>query len=132
MGRWQQVALVPEYRLRLPYVPRAIFKPYHARPQRWVGKTVATINDLVRATLCRKLPHPRGWYISPTYARQPPSGYAGARQRRLQPPVGIGVANRHVWPVRPPRPGDMFIYHRGELARDKMKDPERWRGWPTG
>ena len=26
---------VPEYRLRLPYVPRAIFKPYHARQQRW-------------------------------------------------------------------------------------------------
>ena len=25
----------PEFRLRLPYVPRAIFKPYHARPQRW-------------------------------------------------------------------------------------------------
>ena len=24
---------VPEYRLRLPYVPRAIFKPYHARQQ---------------------------------------------------------------------------------------------------
>ena len=24
---------VPEYRLRLPYVPRAICKPYHARQQ---------------------------------------------------------------------------------------------------
>ena len=64
-------------KLRLSYIPRDIFRPYHHRSQRWAvivahrraGKTVATINDLVRKTLLAKLPHPRGWYISPTYAQ---------------------------------------------------------------
>ena len=36
---------------------------------RRAGKTVATINDLVKATLLAKLPHPRGWYVSPTYTQ---------------------------------------------------------------
>ena len=66
-----------DLRIQLPYVPRAVFDAYHARAQRWAvivahrraGKTVATINDLVRTILRCKLPNPRGWYISPTYSQ---------------------------------------------------------------
>ena len=61
----------------MPYVPRAIFRAYHDRLQRWAvivahrraGKTVATINDLVKLVMRCTLPNPRGWYISPTYSQ---------------------------------------------------------------
>jgi phage terminase large subunit len=36
---------------------------------RRAGKTVATINDLVRTALRCELPNPRCWYLSPTYAQ---------------------------------------------------------------
>lgn len=43
-------------RLVIPYTPRALFRPYHNRTQRWAclvvhrrgGKTVAVLNDMVR------------------------------------------------------------------------------------
>ena len=46
-------------RVRIPYLPRAQFKRFHARKQRWAvlvchrraGKTVATLNDLLRGAV---------------------------------------------------------------------------------
>lgn len=63
--------------IELPYRPREVFRSYHAREQRWAvivahrraGKTVATVNDLIRAALRCTRPNPRCWYISPTYAQ---------------------------------------------------------------
>lgn len=59
----------------IPYEPREQFKPFHDRTQRWAalvchrraGKTVATLNDLIRAALICNKPDPRFAYIAPTY-----------------------------------------------------------------
>ena len=59
----------------VPYRPRAAFKPFHRRPNRWAvivahrraGKTVAAVNDAVRAAIrCDKLDG-RFAYIAPLY-----------------------------------------------------------------
>lgn len=59
----------------LPYTPRKQFMPFHDRTQRFAalvchrraGKTVASVNDLIKgAALCTK-PNPRFAYIAPLY-----------------------------------------------------------------
>lgn len=61
----------------IDYAPRRTFLPYHERTQRWAcvvahrryGKTVGTLNDLIkRAILCQKR-EPRFAYIAPYYAQ---------------------------------------------------------------
>jgi len=57
----------------LPYSPRDAFKPFHNRTERWAclvahrraGKTVAAINDIVRAALMCKSTNPLFAYIAP-------------------------------------------------------------------
>lgn len=57
----------------LPYSPRGAFKPFHNRTERWAclvahrraGKTVAAINDIIRAALMCKSPNPLFAYIAP-------------------------------------------------------------------
>ena len=63
----------------IPYRPREQFLGYHDRTHRFskivahrrFGKTVGTINDLIRAALCntRTNPPPRYSYIAPTYTQ---------------------------------------------------------------
>lgn len=61
--------------VEIPYSPRAQFNQYHARPQRWAaivahrrcGKTVATINDLIKRALENQQEEPRYAYIAPYY-----------------------------------------------------------------
>lgn len=61
----------------ISYIPRAPFKPYHARSvrqsilvaHRRAGKTVATVRDLERAALRCQLVRPRFAYIAPLYAQ---------------------------------------------------------------
>lgn len=61
------------HRIVIPYTPRPLFKPYHARTQRWSclvvhrrgGKSVATVNDMIReAVRCQKVDG-RFAYIAP-------------------------------------------------------------------
>jgi hypothetical protein len=57
----------------IPYAPRQVFKPFHARSQRWAvivahrraGKTVACVNDLLRAALSTQKQDARFAYIAP-------------------------------------------------------------------
>ena len=57
----------------LPYAPRHAFLPFHARTQRWgclvahrrAGKTVAAINDVIRAAATCKSSFPLFGYIAP-------------------------------------------------------------------
>ena len=57
----------------IPYKPRAAFKPFHNRTERWAclvahrraGKTVAAINDIIRAALMCKTESPLFAYIAP-------------------------------------------------------------------
>jgi hypothetical protein len=61
----------------LPYAPRRVFLPYHARTQRWAcivahrrcGKTVACINDTVRRGITLERPHGRYAYVAPFLAQ---------------------------------------------------------------
>jgi phage terminase large subunit len=63
-------------RLELTYAPRPIFEPLHERAQRWAvivahrraGKTVACVNELLKAALSnpRSDPPPRYAYVAPT------------------------------------------------------------------
>jgi phage terminase large subunit len=57
----------------LPYNPRQAFMPFHERKQRWAcliahrraGKTVAAVNDLIRAAITYTGPHGLFAYIAP-------------------------------------------------------------------
>jgi hypothetical protein len=61
----------------IPYVPRPHFRPLHASQRRWIfavahrraGKTVALVNQLIRAALTnpRKHPPPRYAYVGPSF-----------------------------------------------------------------
>ena len=65
--------------LTLSYRPRSHFKPFHNSKKRWryvvahrrAGKSVAFINDLIRAALQnpRDVPAPRYAYVGPTFAQ---------------------------------------------------------------
>lgn len=60
-------------RITIPYSPRALFRPYHARRQRWAclvvhrraGKTVTCINDLIRAGVRLQRQDGRFAYVAP-------------------------------------------------------------------
>ena len=59
--------------ISIGYEPRAAFMPFHDRTQRWAclvahrraGKTVAAINDIIRAAVMCKTPNPQFAYIAP-------------------------------------------------------------------
>ncbi len=59
--------------ITIDYAPRRAFMPFHKRKQRWAcvvahrraGKTVAAINELIKAALMSKSPMPRFAYIAP-------------------------------------------------------------------
>lgn len=61
----------------IPYDPRQQFEPFHNRTERWscivahrrAGKTVACVNDLIRAALTSQKPNPRFAYIAPYYSQ---------------------------------------------------------------
>jgi len=60
-------------RVTIPYAPRRVFLPYHETSKRWsvivahrrAGKTMATINRLIRTALTCDKPEPRTAYIAP-------------------------------------------------------------------
>jgi len=62
-------------RVTIPYAPRRAFMGYHESSKRWrvivahrrAGKTVATINQLIRSALTCPQPDPRAAYIAPLY-----------------------------------------------------------------
>ncbi len=64
-------------RIEIPYAPRSAFKGFHNRTDRFAcivahrraGKTVATINDIIRAALTCDKPNPRFAYLAPYYAQ---------------------------------------------------------------
>lgn len=64
-------------RVVIPYAPRSIFVPFHNRRQRYsvivchrrAGKTVAHVNDLIKAALVCDKPEPRFAYLAPYYAQ---------------------------------------------------------------
>ena len=69
--------MATEQRIRLPYAPRRVFLPYHARTKRWscivahrrCGKTVACINDTIKKAIIIERPHGRYAYVAPFLAQ---------------------------------------------------------------
>jgi hypothetical protein len=63
--------------LIIPYLPRAVFRPYHADTKRFsvtvahrrAGKTVARVNRVIRAAVECTLPYPRFGYVAPYYVQ---------------------------------------------------------------
>lgn len=63
--------------ITIPYAPRDRFRDYHNRDKRWAvivahrrcGKTVACINDLIKAALTTDKPNLRFAYLAPFYAQ---------------------------------------------------------------
>jgi hypothetical protein len=61
----------------IDYAPRAVFRPYHRRTQRWscivahrrCGKTVACINDQLKRAIMLQRPHGRLAYVAPFLAQ---------------------------------------------------------------
>jgi hypothetical protein len=62
-------------RIVIPYAPREVFKAFHERKQRWAaivahrraGKTVACVNDLLRAALSCQKQNGRFAYVAPQH-----------------------------------------------------------------
>lgn len=62
-------------RITIPYAPRRAFLPYHESSKRWrvivahrrAGKTVATVNQLIRSALTCDKPSPRAAYVAPLF-----------------------------------------------------------------
>ena len=76
----------------LDYAPRKAFLPFHQRSQRWAclvahrraGKTVAVVNDLIRAAITCRSPNPLFAYIAP-YRSQAKSVAWGYLKQFAQP-----------------------------------------------
>lgn len=68
---------VERVRIVIPYEPRSQFIDFHARDERWAcivahrraGKTVACINELIKAALTCDKREPRFGYIAPYFAQ---------------------------------------------------------------
>lgn len=81
--------MVAERRVIIPYRPRKAFTAFHNRTQRWAslvvhrrgGKTVATINDTIKAAITnqRTWPPPRYAYIAPYYKQAKRVAWAYAK-----------------------------------------------------
>ena len=71
MGRIERI------RVEIPYTPRGQFRDFHNRDKRWscivahrrAGKTVACINELIKAALTCPKPDPRFAYLAPFYTQ---------------------------------------------------------------
>src|SRR6516165_9731608 len=67
----------PDGERAVPYSARSIFEPFHARIERWAiivahrraGKTVATINDLLKRAVTEQKEDGRYAYVAPFFAQ---------------------------------------------------------------
>lgn len=83
--------------LTIPYTPRAAFKAFHARTQRWAvlvchrraGKTFSAVNDLLRAAVTCKSQDPLFAYIGPF--RSQAKDVAWSALKHFSKPVSTSV-----------------------------------------
>lgn len=100
----------------IPYDPRAAFKSFHDRQERWAcivahrraGKTVAAVNELIiRATACER-PEPRFAYVAP-YTSQA-KDVAWSYLRQYTAPIKGAKASVSELRVDLPRGGRIRLY----------------------
>lgn len=100
----------------IPYRPRSQFQPFHDRDKRWAvivahrraGKTVACINDLIRAAITCDKPEPRFAYIAPYYAQA--KDVAWAYLKRFTASIPGAVTNEQELRVDLPGGGRVRLY----------------------
>jgi phage terminase large subunit len=87
----------------IPYAPRRAFQPFHNRVERFAvgvahrrcGKTVATVNDMIRRAICTDKDHYRAAYIAP-YLRQA-KDIAWEYLKRFSAPICGKVNESELW-----------------------------------
>jgi phage terminase large subunit len=90
----------------IPYKPRSLFRPYHERTERFAkivahrrfGKTVGTINDMIRSAARnkREYPPPRYAYVAPTYGQA--KDVAWSYLKHYAAPIdGLIVSESELW-----------------------------------
>jgi len=100
----------------IPYAPRFPFVPFHETDKRWrvivahrrAGKTVATINHLVRSALTCDKPEPRTAYISPLYKQS--KDVAWTYLKRFSAVIPGTVANESELRIDLPNGGRVRLY----------------------
>ena len=110
MGRVEHVTVT------IPYTPRAQFKDFHRRKERWAcivahrraGKTVACINELIKAALICTKEDPRFAYVAPYYAQA--KDVAWAYLKRFAAPIPGVEANESELRVDFPNGGRVRLY----------------------
>ena len=106
----------------IPYTPRAVFRAFHARVERWAelichrraGKTVAAVNDLQKRCLTLRLPPeqavnpPRFAFMAPTRVRAKDIAWQYLK-RFAEPIPGIRVSESELF-VEYPNKGRVTLY----------------------
>lgn len=110
MGRIERI------RVEIPYTPRGQFRDFHNRKERWAcivahrraGKTVACINELIKASLLCPKPEPRFAYVAPFYAQA--KDVAWAYLKRFSAPIPGVETNESELRVDFPNGGRVRLY----------------------
>ena len=126
MGGWFITTIV---RTVIPYSPRALFRPYHQRTQRWAalvchrrfGKTVGCINDQVRKAIKLPLPNGRLAYIAPQLNQG--KDIAWAYLKRYTDPIRTAANEAELWVEVPNAAGSV-----SRLRIYGADNPDRLRG----
>ena len=100
----------------IPYAPRMQFQPFHGTDKRWraivahrrAGKTVATINQLIRSALTCKQNEPRAAYIAPLFKQA--KDVAWTYLKRFAAPVPGTEINESELRVDFPNGGRVRLY----------------------
>jgi phage terminase large subunit len=110
MGRIERITVT------IPYTPRGQFRDFHNRSERWAcivahrraGKTVACINELIKAALLCRKPEPRFAYVAPFYAQA--KDVAWAYLKRFAAPIPGVETNESELRVDFPNGGRVRLY----------------------
>jgi len=100
----------------IPYAPRPQFMPFHESAKRWraivahrrAGKTVATINQLIKSALTCDKPEPRTAYIAPLFRQA--KDVAWTYLKRFTAPIPGAEANESELRVDLPNGGRVRLY----------------------
>jgi hypothetical protein len=116
-------------RITIPYTPRALFRPYHQRTQRWAGlvchrrfgKTVGCINDQIRRAVRLNQRDGRLAYIAPqlNQAKDIAWGYL----KRYTDPIRVAQNEAELWVEVPNAAGSV-----SRLRIYGADNPDRLRG----
>ena len=111
--------------ITIPYKPRPQFRPLHDRTERWgicvahrrAGKTVACVNDLIRAALLHTGKDPRFAYVAPTFAQAKDVAW----NYLVEFTLGIPGATRHETELRVDLPNGSRVRLYGSDNYDRLR-----------